>query len=478
MDSILDKKFWFIFGGLFVFELLAAFSFFQVGLSSILFFLVLVVVLALTVYRLEYGLLLLMAELIIGSKGHLLSFDGFSLRLGLFLIVFLVGLVQIIRFSDYRQKMINFPLRAYFLALLAFFLIGCFQGFLNYGPVSNLWLDANSWLFFALLPILIVVYYKNEDSGVYQRLGRLALAAILWLAFKTLLLFYVFSHDFTQASALYQMIRRTGVGEITNIGFNWPRVFLQSQIYIPIAFLFLIFQRSAKFSYYLLLTLLLSVTLISFSRSFWAGLLLAYFFSVFIIIKKDSLRYWLKSLPGLISVFVASLVLIYGLAFFPWPDSLVSFSTDIFAKRANVLSQEAAIASRWSLLSPLWEKTLERPVLGQGFGTTVSYISSDPRVLASSPSGEYSTYAFEWGYFDIALKIGYLGVIVYLLLIWQLIRRSFLWGLREKNTLLLSLSASLVFLSVVHIFSPYLNHPLGIILILLSSCFIFKDKVY
>jgi len=60
-------------------------------------------------------------------------------------------------------------------------------------------------------------------------------------------------------------------------------------------------------------------------------------------------------------------------------------------------------------LRPLLDAIAQHPWLGSGFGRTVTYRSTDPRVLADHPAGAYTTTAFEWGYLDIALKIGLLG---------------------------------------------------------------------
>lgn len=475
MDLVLNKKIFYYLITLLGFELLAALVYFWPGLNSAIFILIIIAALILTVYRLEYGLLLIIAELIIGSMGHIMSFSGLSLRLALFLIIMAVWFFNFLRQPRFfLAKLKTFKIIYFFLALFLFFALGVAQGFWHYGLSANVFLDLNGWLFFALLLPFISVYYQNSDRRVYSRLATVALAAVIWLGLKTLFFFYIFSHDYSFAPLLYKWIRQSGVGEITNIGFNWPRIFLQSQIYAGLAFIMLLFwrqvvPRTKKIIYYSLLTLFLMTVLISFSRSFWVGLAVAYIFSAILLIRQSSWRAWLKSLPGLLLSALASLVLIYLIAFFPWPKTLVSFSTDIFSRRANFLSEEAAIASRWSLLQPLWQKVKEQTLLGQGFGTTITYKSSDPRILQNNPSGKYTTYAFEWGYLDIWLKIGLLGVLAYLVLLGRLIKSSF----KAKEPVILALAAGLIFLAVTNIFTPYLNHPLGISYILLSSCLIF-----
>lgn len=469
MDFVLNKKIFYFLGGFLVLELLSLTVFSWPALSWAIFFLIVILSLILALYRLEYGFLLLVSELIIASKGYLFSYGPWSWRLALFIILIIAWLYHSLKAENLYSRFKQIPLPYYFLGLLIFFIIGVVQGYWYYGLVANFWSDLNAWLFFGILPAIVYVYYQNPDKRVYERLAQVALAAIVWLSIKTLIFFFIFSHDFSWSYHLYRWIRVSGVGEITNIGFNWPRIFLQSQVYAPIAFLFLLFFSSKRLAYYLLLVLFLMTTLISFSRSFWLGLCLAFIFSAFILIKRNSFKFWFKQSLSLVGLTLGSLVLIYVLAFFPYPKSLVSFSPDLFQRRANFLESEAAIASRWSLLTPLWQKVWEAPVLGQGFGTTITYKSSDPRILENHPDGNYTTYAFEWAYLDIFLKIGLLGLLAYLILLFKILRQGF-----KDNTLLKSaLMSALVFLMVTNIFTPYLNHPLGIAYLLFSSCLIF-----
>jgi len=153
-----------------------------------------------------------------------------------------------------------------------------------------------------------------------------------------------------------------------------------------------------------------------------------------------------------------------------------NFSGNLIADRFGNLQAEAAGATRLNQLEPLTHGILEKPILGHGFGKTLTYISNDPRVLEKYPDGNYTTYAFEWGYLDIALKIGVVGLFIYLALIGYL----FFKGISNFQFLIskplrIGLLVGLVALCVTNIFSPYLNHPLGIGYILLISVIIKND---
>jgi len=75
------------------------------------------------------------------------------------------------------------------------------------------------------------------------------------------------------------------------------------------------------------------------------------------------------------------------------------------------------------------------------------------------------------------LKFGLCGLAAYLFLLFKIISFS-LKKIKNQDYLSVGLGFSLVFLALVHIFTPYLNHPLGIGFLLLSSCLISKDRVY
>jgi len=51
-------------------------------------------------------------------------------------------------------------------------------------------------------------------------------------------------------------------------------------------------------------------------------------------------------------------------------------------------------------------------------------------------------------------------------------------GLKQNNYLWFGIGAALVFLAVINFFTPYLNHPLGIGVVIAGSCLIWLNKVY
>jgi O-antigen ligase len=253
---------------------------------------------------------------------------------------------------------------------------------------------------------------------------------------------------------------------------GFPRVFLQSQVFvIPSFFIALaIFVKKlrdqswkftkATYSSAFAASLFLSVILISLSRSFWLGAVLGLILASITAICyfKPKIRILpLLAVYGLIIAVISSLML-YASVRFPFPRPISDISASLITDRATEF--EAGAASRWALLPVMKEAIAKHPIEGSGLGKTLTYITSDPRVRQHSPDGSYTTHAFEWGWLDVWLKLGLLGVVA---MIWLLISIGLrAWKkIKTKPILAFPVLGALISLAALNMFTPYLNHPLG-----------------
>lgn len=503
-----NKTFKLTFLFIFLAELLSLCGYLLPDFNKIGFFIIVITALILSLYKLEYGLYIVLAELFIGSKGYLFaySYDGLeiSLRVALWLAVMAVWLAVFItttiktrRLPVYLSK--KFILNSFwpfFLILFVFIGWGLVNGFLKGNSFNNIFFDFNGWLYFALIfPIYEVVFARASaarESNFLKNIFRIFMAAAAWLSLKSLCLLYIFSHNLTgMIEEVYRWVRVTGVGEITLVQGGFYRIFFQSHIFILIAFFviysLIIYQTRKSRAYftkdvillYAIFTILLTVNIISFSRSNWVGLAFGLIlFIIYIFIHYN----WRKSLPALLLFILAgaaSLLITIAIVKFPYPDPLGGFSTtSLLTRRASPLIEEAGLSSRWALFPLVWSEIKAKAILGQGFGATVTYISSDPRVLEQNLTGEYTTYAFEWGWLDIWLKLGIFGLLIYIALIFKIIIIGLAKNnsLADKNAIIYhGFAIGLGALAATSFFSPYLNHPLGIGYILLVSVMIDKN---
>lgn len=446
-------------------------------IGLVVFVLLLLLTLVLSLRRLEYGLIIVCTELFIGGKGYLYSADlgslTLSIRLGLFVILMTVWALR------YRLK-VQFPtsMNAWTIRLLSIFscvvLWGIVNGVIRGHGLSNVFFDANAYFFFALLVVLV---RPQLDRAFLLRMLLASLAAVaVVLGVKSLFSLGIFAHwNIDHLATYYRWIRNTGVGEIAYINGSSYRVFFQSQVYGMLAFITLaVFtvpnSPTARTHRWLLLPMVfgMAAVLVSLSRSFWLGGALALCIGLSLggFRLRWNIRQWLQVLTSLAALGMISFTLMSWSLNFPrpFPPSRGTTTASIIGERFSHFGGEAAASSRLQMLGPLTEAILDRPLFGSGFAQTVTYQSNDPRQTSLPSKGLYTTDAFEWGYLDIALKIGILGLAAYLALISTVLRT--LW--RSGNIMALGFFTGITALLGVHLTTPYLNHPLGIGFLLIT----------
>ncbi len=460
------------------------------------FFLIVFATFFASMRRLEYGVMIAVAELMIGSKGYLFSWgdgvDAISVRIGIFCATFLAWIIHVIRTMHSRSgSALTFATSAYFNAyilLATVLLFGAAYG-LVFNERRNVLLDANAWAYFLVTWVWYDALVTKESVG---RVLSVAYGAIIGQIVKVCLLLYVMAHPLLGGDVLlgiYRWVRVTGVGEITQINDAFYRVFLQSQVYIPTLLLILvasslyflldrkkgslkeIIAQGILHKSFLLITVVgIASFLLSFSRSFWLAFTLSMVLLLFwCVVMVKSWRSVLISVSFFSVCTIAAMGFVAFIVYFPIPSTKGGFQLSAFSDRFADLQHEAAAASRWSLLPELGRSVAESPIVGHGFGKTITYISRDPRVLEMvDASGKFTTYAFEWGYLDIVLKMGAVGLLSYLILLGVVFQKGFvlmrklLQHVSGDRAIITGLWFGLLAVGIIHMFTPYLNHPLGI----------------
>jgi len=367
--------------------------------------------------------------------------------------------------------------------------VGFLIGYLNNGFTSS-FDDMNGYVTIAYLLPLISVNWDNDKRR--QMLEMLA-GCLLWISAFTIILAFLFTHlDGDALHVLYTFVRDSRLAEITlqvvdNKGglldiiltkFNlmqsndyWYRIFMPAQfILIPgitlltSASLFL-WRGSRKTGWvWIAFVLLVTALLLSLSRSFILGLAVAAV-SIFLVacfFGKKKLVTIPKRTIGLLIAGLVSMLLIWCVIMIPVP-ARPDLSDAAFFQTSAQTGRSEAVASRWNLLESLMNGIYAHPILGSGFGTQVSYTSEDPRIITEFGEYMYSTYRLEWGWHDIWLKMGLLGLLAFVLYFasimlvgWHTIKNhSFKW-------LAVGLLSGIIALFVAHTFSPYVNHPIGL----------------
>lgn len=460
-------------------ETMSALGYFLPPINTIGFLIVFIATLILSFKKLEYGVYLSLGELFIGSMGKMfyLEVNGVSLsiRIAIWAAVMLVWLIKTIIIFVNSKKLSIAVIASkhwkYYLFFFFFILLGCINGFIHKNNLSNIFFDFNGWLFFAYVFPWYDVLSSSRRKEVLENIIAIFIVCCFWLSIKTLFLLFLFSHKTTiSIYGLYYWMRKNQLGEITQMKSDFFRIFIQSQIYVLCGFFFVMssaIKNKINYKILLLNSLFISVILISFSRSFWVG---AFFGGLILIFfcwqsfGKNYKKYISYFIFAVASVIISILVIV-AVVKIPLPGSNGGqYSLNLLTERASQVSGEDGASSRWSLLPELWKKISKSPLIGLGYGTTVTYKSSDPRVLSLNPNGLYTTFAFEWGWLDIWLKIGLIGLIIYLALSFVIIKDCWtkIVDGQQLDWLYRGAILSIAAIFAVSFFSPYTNHPLGI----------------
>lgn len=501
ISEIINKKFYYLILALFLIETLSFLSYFFPLLREISFFVILLTVLFLAIKDLKYALYIIIIELIVGSHGYIFFSDilnfELSIRIAMWLVVMIVWFVKyIINLKNYLQTPIQerkgqsltnffayFPI---YLLLGLFILIATIKGAVLNNDLSVWFNDFNSWLYFLILLPLIYIFRNNNIKNLTRDIIRIFLAGVTWISIKTVLFLFFFSHNLPIIESLYAWSREYLLAEITVSPSNFYRIFFQSHIYTLMLIIIALFSLndwkniSKKKTYILItiFTLSLSSIFLSLSRSLWVGLALSLLVWLVYIIKRYKKKIIYYNLLKLSLISILAIFLITAIINIPLPGYKANYNAGrAFKDRTKIVNNdEPAISSRWSLLTPMAQEIIKSPIIGHGFGKEITYISQDPRVLEKNSNGEYTTYAFEWGWFSIWLKMGLLGLLAYLWLFYRVIFDAF--KAKHNQPYIWALGLSLLALMAVNFFTPYLNHPLGIMYLILVSLIISSNREY
>lgn len=420
--------------------------------------------------RPSFALALLGLELMLGSKGGWLKVGadavndgGIGIRILLFAAFFLGYGISLLKTGEWRElkALVRERWLAPYAVLALAVIWACVRGVALKQPFMAA--DANAWGFFlALIPAAML--WRTQPEKLAREFRSMLPVGIALLTAFTIGLFLTFSqapHIPAWTQTLYTWVRRSGLGEITHAKANVYRIFLASQIMLLPAWLHRYDRATKDLRPFTLRVwggwIAVGIALIiSLSRSFWVGFAVgaaAIGLQALMQVPSDGRK------KQLWRVFGRPLLAIVGAI------ACLSLVYSAPAVSARLNAGEAAASSRRDLLPVMLAGIKRHAVLGSGFGATLTYQTKDPRIVQKT-GGTYTTYAFEWGWLDIWYKFGILGVAAIVWVLASLIIRSAraavpAWGF---------VAGTVIALAAVHVFTPYLNHPLGIgILIFLEG---------
>ncbi len=419
---------------------------------------------------LRHLFLVAVAEAVIGSHGRLFFADvgGFSLsfRMVLFALLAAGWIIHTARGCSRILHVRHANLAGPLLLLVAAISLGVVRGLSRGASPGDLFADANGYAFLLLIPIGLDLFAGRSDV---VRLAEVFAGAVAWLAAKNLLLLYLFSHAFGPLlTAIFTWQRTYRLSEITHLPAGAVRVFAASEVFmIPAVVLgMLLLWRAGSRRVWAWTVLMAAAFLLSLSRSFWLGTLVAAAGMLPVALRFDIIppARFERLCRVIVGTFGIGLLALFTLAIFPWPHRLQTVGTwNVYGDRLLDAS-DAAVSSRWNMLPPLSRAIAESPVFGSGFGTVITYQSDDPRMHDLFKGGRVTTGAIEWQYLEIWLKMGLIGLFAIIWLWWRIglaFWKTVKTAGEADRFLAMGLMLSFLAFVVANLFTPYVNHPLG-----------------
>lgn len=451
--KIFDKRFFVLLGAFIVFYLLSVAGFYWPILQSIVFCLLVLAMVVLIFWRLEWAMIFFLAEWFFGQSGHMFELYGLSLGLILFVILMAGWLVRKIiqkeRFTFFNQR-----ISVGWLLLVLFLFLATLRGYWNQHSESLISGDALSYSFLLLIFPLVEFLQVAKNR---QWLIKIVAVAIVGVSFFTIfnLLFYS-SHLSQVHDTYYWWIRNVLIGKVTDTGQGFFRIVLPAHLWFLPALLVVLAAwwqkelslRTKKQLIFLAIVLSL-VLLINFSRAYFLGLLVGLLlFKVFLPWRK-----WIIFLLIAVLILIVEFNVIYFITTNHWTG--LGF---LSGRLGTIVQPEDEMSSltRLRILPGLLTNIKNNLLTGTGLGTTITYNDPLSQILKS-------TYYIDWGWLQLLVDLGLLGLVAYLIWLGQMII-----GLIKKirvnasSTVYVGLLAGLLALMIATLTGPFLFHPLGI----------------
>ncbi|MEK7648202.1 MAG: O-antigen ligase family protein [Patescibacteria group bacterium] len=435
--------------------------------ETVLCGLLVVAVFVLALRRLEYGVLALIAEIFTSGNGHLLELHAggavISLRMGLFGVVMLAWIIDVVRKRRVAALMRERTVRA-ILAMLAVIMWGLVNGaWIEHLPIARVLADGNNWLYFAAVLPVFDLATRAHRAQWFSQVSSLVRAGVVFLCAKAWLIFVLTAGAGSAvATYLYHFVRQTSGGQIAPASYGmwriyeWPQlILLPVLVYLVAQLIVQVRERAVQKWTVVALLIVVSTVVLTLFRSFWLGAIAGLGCMALWYVRKQ-FGVVVKTKMIVVGLVIASTLLIMGVGTtLAWLHSgTPSIQKEIFT------TGEPGVQNRVAQAGPMWTQIKSAPILGSGFGTAITYESTDLR-----EQGQFTTAALELGWLDMWMEVGMVGVLVFVGFLVFIFRGAQPWVV-----------CSVIALVVVHLVSPFLNHPVGIAILGILFVYSAVDK--
>ena len=293
--------------------------------------------------------------------------------------------------------------------------------------------------FLGYLPILLVFFYSiyfNNGKDRIEKMFSLFNSLTIVLSILSLILWlYCFFNGYVQVN---RILNKYNYGLLSRIG-TIPRLFLKSSIFALFGLIYSLNnlidgKRNLKALFCITVTILTIIT--TFTTSF-------YFFSIFVIAVFVIVKIKSRINTNIFRIavaFILTTILFY-----------VTGSFDIlFARFTDTYNFNTKATQAVELLK-IW---LNHFVLGTGLGEIIPI---------SYENGIKYSYMFEVQWLELAAHAGFIGIGIYLLLIFLTVRKLHRLYIKQNNSLYLILSLMIIYICLVSFTNPFMNNSIGLI---------------
>jgi O-antigen ligase len=398
-----------------------------------------------------------LAELFLGGTGHFLGFFGLSIRTILLVTFLIFWLVHNAYKGNHQKLKVPHHLFYILVALGIWILVAGLIGITQGNSILAVIQDLVPYAFFALLlPSYHILHKKIGRDFIV----RLIIAFIIGSALFSMFTFILFTTG-TEVihGEFYNWYRDVVAGKITDMGTGFFRIVAPEHLLLVPLLLLLVSLISRKENHhtwwYLLIFLSVTTLTLNLSRTYFLAIILG-----LIVLKyKHHLLRWLTVTAGTIFLFFAIFTTTHMLV------SGGSTGWNLISNRLASISTptlEKSTYTRVALLEPIGELIRSAPILGSGLGSTLTFWDKDN-------NQNITTNQFDWGYLELWVEIGGIGLLLFLVLLGMIIYSlvEIIRHVEDYHDFHVGILAGLVALIIMNITAPILFHVLGVFVLVL-----------
>ena len=328
-------------------------------------------------------------ELVLGVGGHLFEItEIISIRMFLFALILLLGVGHVAVKGYLRLGKLS---SLFALIGVLTFLQGSIVGLIHGNQAKYILGDANAFLF----PLygIAAFHFAREHHWSVQTIVRLVLAAVTLLAAAVDLAFLGMVLRYLDPSHLKELFESTFKFEVV-IG-PTIRIFFINEIFLVvfgvIVFSIIMLSTSLRVGMTLILCTLLQALIASDSRGLQIGALVGFLVASLLM-------------PGMLQKARLYVALTLFLVFIVVDIGLIRLNPEVSTRiieAANITEPSNKV--RFAQTPFLWDRFKDRPLLGNGFGTTVEGVVRS----------EQNPYSFELVPLEVLMKLGILGPLIW-----------------------------------------------------------------